>query len=91
MNAVSECVRQVVVLLVSRDWVALEQLTSGRRLSAEEVERAVSEYPGTLSMPPDKVLEFLDVVEVGALCLVNRVFGFRFGRLRKVVPTCRWN
>jgi hypothetical protein len=64
MNAISECVRRVVVLLVSHDWEGLERLTSGQRLSAEEIERAVSEYPATLSMPPDEALESLDVVEV---------------------------
>jgi hypothetical protein len=64
MNTVLECVRSVVALLVAGDWVGLERFTSGRRLSAGEIERAVSGYGRTLRELPGDALESLDVVEV---------------------------
>ncbi len=66
MTTVQECVRSVVALLVAGDWSGLERLTSGRRLSAEEIQLAVIGYGRTLVTPPDEALNMLDVVEVAA-------------------------
>jgi hypothetical protein len=64
MTPVVESVRSAVALLVAGEWVALERLTSGRRLSAKELERAVIEYGRTLSPLPESAFDELDIIEV---------------------------
>jgi hypothetical protein len=55
---------QLLLWLVAQDYEAIERFTAGVRLSANVVRRAVSEYGHTLVMPPDSVLNQLDVIEV---------------------------
>jgi hypothetical protein len=64
MKPVVESVRSAVALLVAGEWVTLERLTSGRRLSASELERAVTEYGRTLSPLPESAFDELDIIEV---------------------------
>ena len=57
-------VREIVALLARGDYYALEQLSSGVRLSASELAQAVREYPATLCQPPSPAAAPLDVVAV---------------------------
>lgn len=61
--AMREAVRNAVSLLVSGHYQGLERLTQGRRLAAEEIQRAVADYPAQLIQPPDDAFEDLDVAE----------------------------
>ena len=54
----------MVALLVAGDWLGLERFTSGRHLSAGEIESAVRGYGRTLTALPEDALASLDVVEV---------------------------
>ena len=62
-NELKELVSRTVDLLVRGDYVELERMTSGRRLTASEIEQAVREYGGRLIMPPDGQL-CLDTIQV---------------------------
>lgn len=61
----SSVLRQVVAMLVERDYVGLETLTNSKRLTAHQIEQAVTVYGAKLRMPPPTVFNDLDVVEVG--------------------------
>lgn len=39
-------------------------MTGGRRVPAAELAQAVSDYPGSLSMPPEEAWDRLDVIQV---------------------------
>jgi hypothetical protein len=58
-------IRRVVQLLVAGDYKAVERLSGGRLLTAEEIKEGIEEYGRTLVMPPDETFEELDVVETG--------------------------
>jgi hypothetical protein len=60
----SPVVRQVVALLVERDYDGLERLTNANRLTADEIAEAVEEYGAALLTPPSTSFHQLDVVEV---------------------------
>lgn len=64
MNSVVECVRTVVSLLAHGEYSAVERLTSGQRLSAVDMQMAVTMYGRTLTILPDEALRTVDVVEV---------------------------
>ena len=64
MNALQTAVSVVVNLLVEGDFETIEKMTGGRRLSASELEAAVSEYGRTLVGLPPEALDELDVVEI---------------------------
>jgi hypothetical protein len=55
---------QLLLWLVAQDYEAIERFTAGVRLSADVMRRAVYQYGHTLVMPPDSVLNQLDVIEV---------------------------
>lgn len=57
-------VKTVVDLLVDAKYDELEQLTSGTRLSSEEMARAVRQYGRVLVAPPIQAYDELDVVQV---------------------------
>jgi len=57
-------VRQIVELLVARDYDRITDITNKQRLDAEAIERAVREYGRELVMPPREVLDQPDVIEV---------------------------
>lgn len=63
--ALREAVRLILGLLVNRDYVSIEKVTRGRRLTAAELERAVQECGGAeLTLPPSTELENLEVIRV---------------------------
>jgi len=63
--ALREAVRLILGMLVNRDYVGIERVTWGRRLTAAELERAVQEYGGVeLTLPPSIELENLEVIRV---------------------------
>ncbi len=64
MNALQTAVSVVVNLLVGGDFETIEKMTRGRRLSASELEAAVSGYGRTLVGLPPEALDELDVVEI---------------------------
>jgi hypothetical protein len=60
-----QAVTLVVQRLVAGDFSELEQLTAGRRLSADEIRHAVEEYGRQLVLPPPGSLaDDVDVVTV---------------------------
>jgi hypothetical protein len=56
-------VRKVVTMLAKGDYLAVERLSGGVRLSSIELATAVSEYGRTLAVPPAGLEPALDVVE----------------------------
>ena len=64
MNAVTEVVRSLLALLVAGEWTGLDRMTTGSRLSADDVRSGVAAYGRTLVMPPKETFDELDVVEV---------------------------
>ncbi len=51
-------------LFVRCDFVALERVSHGVRLTANEMELAIKEYGSMIVMPPSKVYEDLDIIEI---------------------------
>ena len=64
MNAVQTAVAMVANLLAAGDYASVERMTSGRRLSAADLERAVGDYGEKLVPIPAEALEDLEVTEV---------------------------
>ena len=64
MNDMQTAVSVVVNLLVEGDFGTIEKMTRGRRLSASELEVAVSDHGRTLVGLPQEALDELDVVEI---------------------------
>jgi hypothetical protein len=64
VNAMQTAVAMVANLLAAGDYASVERMTSGRRLSAADLERAVQEYGETLVPLPSESLEDLEVIEV---------------------------
>lgn len=54
----------LVELLVARAYVDVEHLTDGVRLSAHEIEEAISEYGKTLILPPESAYSDLDAIQL---------------------------
>lgn len=50
--------------LAAGDYVAVERFTKGVRLSESQLQQGISDYGQSLVMPPDRVLDQLDVIEV---------------------------
>jgi hypothetical protein len=61
---IRDAVKDVVALLVAREYAKLERRSAGIRLSAEDMRRAVEEYGRTLRMPPDEVFGAFSLGEV---------------------------
>lgn len=55
---------QLLDWLVAGNYGAIEQFTTGVRLSAGLLRQAVSDYGRTLVMPPASALDQLDVIEI---------------------------
>ena len=51
MTAIEAAVRVVVGLLVQREYLAVERVTRGRRLTSEQMATAISKYGRTLVEP----------------------------------------
>ena len=64
MNAIQTAVAMVANLLAAGDYASVERLTSGRRLSAADLERAVRRYGEKLVPIPLDALDDLEVIEV---------------------------
>jgi hypothetical protein len=62
-QTIKTTVRQIVGLLVKGDYKAVEHLSNGCRLKAEEIAESISDYGETLTMPPDEEFNSLDVVQ----------------------------
>ncbi len=56
--------RDVVQRLVLGDYEGLARQTGRQRLSADQIRRAITEYGGHLQMPPARVFDMLDVIEI---------------------------
>lgn len=57
-------VRQVIEHLVAGKYAELETLTGRKRLSAQDMAKAISDYGRKLVSPPDDGFGLMDVVEV---------------------------
>jgi hypothetical protein len=56
--------QQIVKMLVEGEYDEIEYLSSGCRLKADEILKAVSEYSGSLIMPPEGAFNNLDVIKI---------------------------
>lgn len=63
-DKIERTVRQVVSLLVDGEYEKLAWLTNNTRLRAEHIRDAVSEYPGTLVMPPESAFNRIDMIAI---------------------------
>jgi len=63
-NRLSRTVQEIVACLVKGDYDYLERQTDSTRLTKEEMQTAVNEYPGTLVLPPERSFENIDVIEI---------------------------
>ena len=63
---ISNTIRRIVTLLVDEDYLDLEKLSHGRRLTAGEMDQAIQDYGEKLVLPPDEAFEDLDVIKVEA-------------------------
>lgn len=57
-------VRQIINLLVTREYDAIVGITGGQRLDAAAIESAILGYGKTLVLPPDRAFDQLAVVRV---------------------------
>jgi hypothetical protein len=57
-------VREIMSMLAERDYRALELLTRGVRLSAEQIETAIRQYGRTVAPYPESAAPQLDAIEV---------------------------
>jgi len=69
-NKLKATVRHIMDLLATRDYDTLEQFTRSRRLSAEQLATALSEYGGTVVALSDHELERAEAfaTESGQAC-----------------------
>lgn len=56
--------RYLLSLFVQSDYITLEKISQGVRLSAKEMELAIKEYGATIEMPPSEAFEDLDIIEI---------------------------
>ena len=57
-------VEELSRLLASADYREIETLTSGTRLSSEEIAGVIAEYGRTVIIPPTEAYDYLDTIEV---------------------------
>ena len=55
---------QIITMLVGAQYRQIEELTNGIRLSAREIQTAITEYGRTLALPPNSAYELLDIIRV---------------------------
>ena len=61
---IRDAVRRLVEMLVAEVYDGIEEVTRGRRLTAEQLSQAVDEYGRELQMPPEVVEHNLEVNEI---------------------------
>jgi hypothetical protein len=64
MTVMEAAVRIVVDLIVRGQYTAVERITRGRGMTADELERAVAAYGRTLVSPDDEWWSLVDVTEI---------------------------
>lgn len=64
IDKIVKTLRHLIVLFIQADFIALEKLSNSIRLSAKEMEIAISEYGEILVIPSDEVFENIDVIEI---------------------------
>lgn len=57
-------IQHIIEYLVAGKYAELETLTKGRRLSAQEIAKAINDYGRRLVLPPNHAFELMNVVEV---------------------------
>lgn len=61
---IAEEVRKIMLWLSEHSYDEIEAYTKGVRLHAAEIRYSVGEYGRTIIVPPDHIVELLDIVEV---------------------------
>ena len=59
-----QSVREIVELLANGEYIVVERLTNGVRLTAGEMAKAISDYGRHLVIPPGNAFDLMDMVEV---------------------------
>jgi hypothetical protein len=60
-------VMELLDLLIEQNYVGVERLTKGVRLSAQLIESAITTYGRTLAAPPASELDRLDAVQIAGV------------------------
>jgi hypothetical protein len=63
MNLISP-VRQIIELLVAKEYDQIVRVTDGQQLDATTIENIILGYGRTVVLPPDSAFDHLDVVRV---------------------------
>jgi hypothetical protein len=61
---IERTLREVVRLLVQKDYAYLERLTNAVRLKASEIEAGIAEYGRTIITPPLEAFSNIDVIPI---------------------------
>ncbi len=61
---ISRATSLVVQMLVKRDYLSIEKLSAGNRLSATEIANVVKEYGRTLVLPPEESYTNIDAIQI---------------------------
>ncbi len=64
MERIYLLVARIIVLLVTKEYGRIAELTGGIRMTAEEIDRAISDYGRTLVNLPENADQLLDVIRV---------------------------
>ncbi len=64
MNAIEAAIRVLVDLLVRQEYLTIERLSRGRRLTAAELESAVADYGRTVAPPGDGWWDHVEITPV---------------------------
>lgn len=59
-------IKQIVSSLVTNDYLAVQHRSNGIRLTADQLDQAISGYGRTLVMPPDTSFRELDAIQVSS-------------------------
>ncbi len=64
-SGIVDVVRRILRLIVEQDYEALERLSDGRRLTADEIRGGFTEFPFDVVVPPEeKLASLIDVINV---------------------------
>jgi hypothetical protein len=75
-SSIEDTLRNVVSLMVQRDYATLETLTNGVRLRASEIEASITEYGRTIVLPPPEAFSDIDMIPICAS--VPTAYSIRF-------------
>ncbi len=73
---IERTLRDIVSLLVRKDYATLEKMTNGVRLRVAEIDARITEYGRTIAFPPAVAFRDIDVIPIRAS--VPQAYSIRF-------------